>query len=509
MSINSKKSVYNIFIGVGSQLLIVMVGVLLPRLFITSFGSEVNGFLSSINQIFAYIVLLEAGVGTASLQALYRPVAEEDHDRINGVLAATARFYRKTGYCYLACVVGLAVIYPLVVESSIPVWQQVLVILIVGGSASIGYFAHAKYRILLRADGRQYVYTNVYTLVQLGTSLTKVVMILLGLNIVFIQLGHMVLTLGLAAYITWYAKHRYPWLDLKVKPDMEAISQKKSVLVHEIAQMIFTHTDVIILTLLADLKVVSVYVVYNMVVETVETLISNIHNGFSFRLGQIYNTDLKRYVRVYDLYETAYMAGSCALYCITYLLLLPFMKLYTAGVTDINYLDKWLPVLFVAIKLFVSGRKMASCTITYAGHFKKTQWRAVLEAAINLTVSIAGVCLFGIYGVLFGTLAALLYRANDVIIYTNARILGRDPWQTYSRWLVNICIFVLVCWLESYIPIQADHYFSLILQAVLYTISVCLAFFLGNLLVFPKQFKKIFAYLGRMIKSKRHSGQKV
>ena len=136
----SKKSAYNIIFSVGSQILLVAIGFLLPRLFITTYGSETNGFLSSISQVLTYVVLLELGIGTASLQALYKPVATGDRDKISGIMSATSRFYTRTGLLYLACVVVLAVVYPLVVPSGIPVWQQIAVILIVGGSGSVGYF---------------------------------------------------------------------------------------------------------------------------------------------------------------------------------------------------------------------------------------------------------------------------------------------------------------------------------------------------------------------------------
>ena len=50
---------------------------------------------------------------------------------------------------------------------------------------------------------------------------------------------------------------------------------------------------------------------------------------------------------------------------------------------------------------------------------------------------------FGIYGVLFGTIAALLYRANDIILFANHRVLKRSAWPTYRKWGTNAVIFVI------------------------------------------------------------------
>ncbi len=508
MTSNFKKYFYNIFFGIGGQILIAAIGIVVPRLFISSYGSEVNGFLSSINQIFTYVVILEAGVGTATLQALYKPVATENHDEVNGILSATAQFYRKTGWYYLACIALLSVGYPILVASEIPFWQQMLIIWIVGGSGSIGYFVHAKYRMLLGADGKMYIFTNMHTLVQLGTSITKIVMIALGLNIVFVQLGHMLLMLVQSAYITRYTKKHYPWINLKVQPNKEAISQKNSVLVHEISQMVFNHTDVLILTIFTDLKVVSVYVLYNMIVDMISTLIGNVHNSFSFRLGQIFNTNKERYKQVYDVYETGYMMLSMSLYCVTFLCLLPFMRLYTAGIEDANYLDQWLPLLFVAIKILVSGRALAGATISYAGKFNETKNRSLTEMIINLAVSFVCVYLLGIYGVLLGTLAALLYRANDMIIYTRRHILEQSPWKTYSKWLVDIGVFIAIAVVtKQYFPINTESYFTLIVYAAAYTAVTFVVYALVNLLFFRRYVIPIIEYVKNIL-LKRRTGRK-
>ena len=509
MSSNAKKITYNIFFGVGGQILLAIIGIIIPRMFISSYGSEVNGFLSSLNQVFTYIILLEAGVGTATVQALYRPVATGDRDKTNGILAATAHFYTKTGCYYLLCVAILALVYPIVVKSEIPVWQQVIIILIVGSSGSVGYFFSAKYRMLMTSDGKTYIYTNSQTVMQLLTSFTKIVMIALGMNIVFIQLAHMLLVVGRSIYIVRYAKKHYPWLDLKVMPDFEAISQKKSVLVHEVSQMVFNHTDVLLLTVLTDLKIVSVYSIYNLIVDNISVLINNIHNGFAFRLGQIYNTDREKYKIMYESYETCYMALSVALYCITFLFLHPSLTPYMAGINDVNYLDKYLPVLFVSIKLLVSCRALAGATISFAGHFKKTQWRSVLEAIINLSVSIGAILflrrispMYGMYGVLFGTIAALLYRANDMILYTRLRILKLPVWKTYAKWVVNLTCFGIILLLSKAVPISASDYLTLILYAIGYTIVTMAVFSIMNYFVFRKHIMPAIEYVMHILRGR-------
>ena len=93
---NLKKGVYNIIFGIIGQVLTVLFAIIVPKVIIIGYGSAVNGLLSTINQLFVYLALFEAGVGTATLQALYKPLTENDKNEVNSVLAATHKYYILT-----------------------------------------------------------------------------------------------------------------------------------------------------------------------------------------------------------------------------------------------------------------------------------------------------------------------------------------------------------------------------------------------------------------------------
>lgn len=81
--------------GVGNQLVVLCVGLIVPKFFIMSYGSEINGLQSSIAYIYTYIALLEAGIGTATLQALFGTLGRENKEETNAILSATNIQYKK------------------------------------------------------------------------------------------------------------------------------------------------------------------------------------------------------------------------------------------------------------------------------------------------------------------------------------------------------------------------------------------------------------------------------
>lgn len=464
MSQNAARKVkFNFIFGIVGQIITLVIGIIIPRLFIISFGSEVNGYINSINQILVYVALLEAGVGAASLQALYSPAGKDDKNKINGILAATNKFYTKTAVFYLLVIVVLSFVYPLLIESSLSYPLMVGIFLLTGGSGVVPYFCHAKYKIFLSADGKEYVTTIITTLYQVLLSFGKAIFLLAGFNVIAVQSTYLALNVLQAVAFTFYIRKKYEWINLKVQPDKQAISKSKSVMIHQISTLIFNNTDVLILTFFCDLKSVSVYALYKNFINIIGMLVSHFSNSLNFRLGQLFD-DKEKFMPLHNFYETFHIALTFSLCIIAYIFFLPFLSLYTAGM-DANYLLKYMPLLMVSIEILTYSRIPTQNIITYAGHFKETQWRSVLESAINLILSLVFVNIIGMYGVLIGTVVALLYRVNDIIIYTNKKILKRSPLIVYRTWLTNILLSVLFIFIASKIPFPAHNYISVVISA--------------------------------------------
>lgn len=442
---DKKKKSLNIFItGLISQVVILLLGIVIPKLLIVSYGSEVNGLLSSIKQIFVYVSLLEAGIGTAALQAMYEPIAKDDKEKASKIMVATDRYFKRTGLFYGIAVVLLAVLYPVVIKVDLEYWMVAIIILLQGSAGVIKYFFQGKLTILLRVDGRSYVTTNIATIVNVATHLIQIVLILSGFDIIAVQIAYFVINLVQMLYLTWYVRKNYSWLNWRAVPDYKSLNQSKFVIVHQISGLIFNNTDVLILTYFCGLKVVSVYSLYSLIFNCVSNVIDTLCSSVEFILGQAFNSDKDYFMKLQETYETYYLGISFGFFTITLIMFPSFIKLYSSGITDINYVDPILPYLFVALNVLMYARRTSSQIINFAGHFKQTQWRSVLESVINLTVSLIMVYKFGIYGVLTGTIVALLYRTNDVIIYANWNILGRKPWKTYRRWGINLVVMCLL-----------------------------------------------------------------
>ena len=474
------------------QVVLISLSFLLPRLYLENFGSEVNGVLSTIKQIFVYMVLLEAGVGLATTQALYKRIGERDYKSANEVLSATNSYYIKTGIIYLAIVLVIAALYAYVIPTSIDSNVVFLIVILTALPALFSYFVQAKYRILMEVDGRKYVINNSETILQLASNIGKILVLLLTDSLILIQLTYCIISIIQLAFLYFYAKRRYTWLDLNAKPDFEAISQKNSVLVHQLSGMVFNNTDVILISLLCDFKAVSIYAIYNIFFSQVQNFITSIVSSFTFALGQMFHTDREKFDRLFSMYETFYIMTTCIIYTLMAVFLLPLIQIYTRGINDAEYSNVFLVLLFVLMNLISNSKIPANSIIEYSGDFEKTRSYAIWEMVINITVSIAAIMYMGICGAIVGTIAALLYRGIVTIFYSNTKILRRNQMCTYKILISNGAVFAVIMAIFFVDTFSNVSFLKLLLNGIVHSLWIVPLYLLVNFIFNKSAFKTLF-----------------
>ena len=483
---------HNLISSLVYQVVLISLSFLLPRLYLENFGSEVNGVLSTIKQIFIYMFLLEAGVGLATTQALYKRIGEKDYKSANEVLSATNSYYIRTGIIYLAIVLVIAIVYAYVIPTSIDSNVIFLIIILTALPALFSYFVQAKYRILMEVDGRKYVINNSETILQLASNAGKILVLLLTDSLILIQLVYCIMSLIQLAFLYFYAKRRYKWLDLKVKPDFNAISQKNSVLVHQLSGMVFNNTDVILISLLCDFKAVSIYAIYNIFFSQVQNFITSVVSSFTFALGQMFHTNREKFDKLFNVYETFYVMANFIIYTLMAVFLLPLIQIYTSGINDAEYTNTLLVLLFVIMNLIANSKIPANGIIEYSGDFEKTRTYAIWEMIINITVSIVAILYMGICGAILGTVAALLYRGIVTIYYSNKKILNRSQMYTYKILISNGAVFAVIMAIFFVDAFSNVSFLQLLLNGILHSIWIAVLYLLVNFVFNRAAFRTIF-----------------
>lgn len=497
----TKRVVLNLMSNVLLQVVAAVINFILPRLFMTTYGSATNGLVSSIKQFLSYLKIVEAGVGNASIVALYKPLAKGDKDQINGILSATNRFYRRSGYVFVGLVAILAICYPLLVGDEVNPRTALYMVLILGISGMWEYFFIGKYLVLLSADQKSFVIFRIQTMLLFASALLSVTLIAFGFSIVIVVASSSALLLLDVLFLRLYVKKKYPYFNSKKQANTLAIKDKWDALIHQIASLVVFNTPFILITIFLGLTEVSVFTVYSMVFNAVTLFISTFSGAILAAFGDILVKEDKDVLRKYFHHFEYIFYGIIAFsYTCTAILILPFITIYTAGIEDANYIRPWLAILFVIVGVANTIRIPANTLVNAAGHFRETKNRAIMEALINFVVSLVFVQFFGAEGILLGGICSYGYRTYDLIVYSSKKILQNSPKDTVKK-IVQNSIFALTAAIPFifFIELHITSAGSWLVAAICITLWTMFILLVGNFIIEPQTMRDILVQLRRTI----------
>ena len=247
----------------------------------------------------------------------------------------------------------------------------------------------------------------------------------------------------------------------------------------------------------------SVYAVYNLITYAVNCIINTVYSSTSFLLGQSYQDGLKEFTKTHDTYFFAYTTLTASLFTVCSVLMKPFISIYTASVDDIQYIYPGLAMLFCVIQLLTSCKNVGDITINVGGYARNVVWRAILEASINLGVSIVLVNFIGIYGALIGTIVALSYRLIDVMWFSNRMVLKRSMKKNASLLLRNLILFFVISFGSNLMNLPIKSYFEFFPIAVVVAVLVLFLFFAINALFNREDINVLIRLIRREVNKRR------
>ncbi len=476
----------NIIAGVIGKLLTIILALVLPKLIIENYGSEVNGVISSLTSLAVYLNLLESGIGFASIQALYSLVPYKKNDEINGVLSATDNFFRRNGYIYLTSIIILAVVYPIAVKSSLPYIKFFLIVIVLLAPNLLFYFIQGKYSVVLTSHNKNYVETIIVTITGILTNVSRIILILKGYDVVVMLIATALLNFLSAMLLVYYVKKHYTFVNFKVEPNYQAIAKKNDVLAFRLLNMCMKNVDIILLTFFTNLKVVSVYSFYRMVVSQVKFIPYSLSHSIATSMGQLYYENLEKFKKVYDCYETYFLAINFSLLISVYNVIIPFIKLYTAKVTDINYVDPLLAFFIILNPLYEGLRTPGQNLFFWVGHYDKLKKHAIIEGVANIILSVILVFVLKIYGVLLATAISLTYFNVVSSLYVYKNLLNENVIRLVRKSIIFILTSFAVVFLMNYINLQTTDYMSFFINGVI-TLTICSISFFGIISLIERQ----------------------
>lgn len=469
----TKKSVINIVIGIILQLTVILSGFLVKNVFIEIYGSNINGLVSAVDQIISSLAIVEGGIGGAAIAMLYKPLQEKNNRKIEEILVSSKYFLLKSGYLYTLLIILITIFYPYLIENQVDISEVRALIIILSVGGVIEFFFFSKYKVLLIADQKLYILNSIQGIFTIINAVIVLYLMQNGYHYLLVRFIGAIVVILRFVLIYFYFKRNYPNISFKGNKKSIKLTQRWGVMMHQFSSLVLYNTDLFLITIFmggSSLVDVSIYGVYNLIAVSIINIVSSITSGVQASLGDLLVSSEEGKVKeIYQKFEFFTFTIISIAYISFSVLLEPFIKIYSENFSDADYNDIGLVILFTTMVVLQGIRIPTVTVVAAAGHYKETQYRALIEASINIMFSIFLVSYYGLYGILLGTITAYLYRNTDLLVYVNKYLVKGTLALSIKRLLVYITtIFVSSILITRVIKkINISNYFEWLVLAII------------------------------------------
>lgn len=428
----------NIFFGYISNFIIMIMGFLQRTVFIMVLDETLLGVNSLYTDILSVLSLAELGIGSALNYSLYKPVADNDQEKIKSYMRLYKRAYLAIAGVIAAVGIALIPLLPYLIKDSKGVTGEELVIyyLIFLFNTVSTYFVAYKYS-LANAQQRGYIQTNIATITKIVTVLAQIIILLVAKNFLLFLLTQSAMELLQKIFVSNYFNRLYPYLkDRNVKKldkeETDVVATKtKALIFHKVGDVARLSTDSIIITYFMDVAQVGIVGNYTLFITYAANFVGVILNSVISGFGNLVATESKE--KQHAMFKV-YRFIDCWMYGFVSV---GFWLLLTPLITQIWLDESWgvgqiVVTLILVDFYFKGGRAVLMNFKIAAGLFEQDKYLPLIQGVVNLILSIAGIKYIGLAGVYVGTVVSGLMAnfIRPVIIYREC--FARSAWSYFK-----------------------------------------------------------------------------
>ena len=467
-------------------------------------GAEYLGLNGLFSNVLAFLNLAEVGIGTAIVFNMYKPIAENDTEKIKALQNLYKRFYLIISSIVLVLGVAILPFIKYLINGDISVDINIYILYFMYlVNTLVGYLAAHK-RSLLFAYQRNDIENKVKTFCLFVMTAIQIAVLFIFKDYYIYFAITIIFTLIESLLISRIAKKLYPELNGKSQ-ELDAETKKEikknigALSLHKIGATVVFSTDNILISTIIGLAVLGAYSNYVLIVSTITSLFIIISNAIGGSVGNLVASSDKEYV--YTKYNQIKFILSflTAISTVCMIVLFqPFIKVWTGGGI---YLLELSTVILLVVSFYFGRMRMATSIFKdAAGLFWQNRFSPIFEAIINLVVSIVLGLFMGINGIIIGTILSTIL----VPLWVEPKILYKHYFKKSMRKyfvdillnMLAIIVTTLICYYVcSFIP---DSGILWLIVRFIVCFVICIALLL-LMYCKSKEFKSCISWLKQII----------
>lgn len=445
----TKNATRNIIYGVFLKIYQLLGPFILRTIFIYTLGMEYLGLNSLFTSILSVLNLAELGVGSALVFSMYKPIAEDDTEKICALMNLYKLYYRVIGLVILVLGLILVPFIPNLISGSIPEGINIYVLYLMNlGATVLSYWLFAYKTCLFGAHQRNDITAKVSMISSTIQYIVQAVLLIIVANYYL----YLAITIATQIFNNLYGAYKcnklYPNYKAKGKLDkaeVKVINGKvRDLFTAKIGGVVVDSADTIVISTFLGLTILAMYNNYFYIMSSIFGFITIIFNASMAGVGNSliveseeknYN-DLKKF-----LYIVCWIASVCT--CCLLGLYQPFMKMWVGEKSMLSF------DLVVCICIYFFVRNINTLINMYkdaAGMWHEDKWRPLVVSIANLGLNLIMVNYIGLFGILLSTILTMAFIGMPWLIYNLFTVIfKRNALEFICKMIFYAVVTVVMC----------------------------------------------------------------
>lgn len=409
----TKKTVINSAAGIISYCMIMLTTMIVRIVFSHFLSKELLGLNSLFSSILDLLLISELGISTAMVVFLYEPVKNKNEKQINLIMQFYAKIYLF--FCLVLFLLGILVLFfavPKIVHvTSIPKSEvkTYFFLFLVG---TLGSYIYAHLKSLFYASQQNNV-------VAIGNAIQRsVVAVLQCVILIKFKNFYLFLIIRLIGYVIENLVLRYivlmqfPFLRFRPSDKLDKVSIQqivntvKPIFITQLADKVLAQTDTILINKFVNIVMLGIFSNYNLIITAGKGLFNPIGSALTTSYGGLtVNTTSKQ---KYEAFNKSYPFAHFATQLICSFFIVFIQDFIYIAFGESFLLSKRTCIILTAYLYFDLIKSIYYSYQNALGLQRLDQKQMVLQVPFNIISSVALALIYGLDGIILGTVLTLL-----------------------------------------------------------------------------------------------------
>lgn len=478
----TKNAIISSFFGILNVMLKMFAAFFMRKLFLQHFSAEYLGLYYIFNSIFGILVALDCGISSSVFFKIYKPIESGDKNGTASIFALVRLVYTIRGFAVF--IVGTCIYFflPFFVKPSTLNYEYIKKCYIIYMLCNSANYLVIFYQFFLETIQKRYIVSIVDLIIYVFGIIAKLFFIFRNKYIPYLMVD---VSSGIIInFVCWFITYKkYPYLrgKLKIKAeDKKGFVTMVGMAFHSLSTVIATYTDIFLISIFSGIYQTGLYGNYKTLNNTVQTFVNQITSSTKDSMRSLIATGEKRRIteHLYNLTFLMFWIGGVCCVCLSSL----SSKIVSLWLGD-EYLMSPFVIITTVIALYMSFQNFFIVDSYYATEcFLKDKKSPIIEIFVNLILSIILGKIYGISGVMVGTIG---YYTVQTILRTFKLFINKlekEENKLFIKKLIKYSITAIVCSILGYfvslysiLPIKIMDF---LLDAIIVFIGVNLIFLL-------------------------------